>query len=245
MLARLLLLLAALVPLCAQQDEVSRYLEESRAKFSDSRAYRDAQAKLVTTLTAQAEQAPDAQRRAALYLRISRTEQSLGNSDAAMDAARRAHELQPLDREVSLELANVLIENGKNSEVMGLLGVESTDGPALMHRAQELVTGYPRVAAYCASLAHQLLPQDASITDDLGMILMWQGDNGSASTAFSQAVAQAPQVSMYHYHLALASMQKGNREPVKAEFLTALELSSLDDERAAIRSALTRLEHLK
>ena len=242
MLARILLLLSAAVPLCAQQDEVSRYLEETRARVSDSRVYREAQAKIISVLTAQAEQAPDSEARARLYLRVSGIEQSLGNADAALEAARRAHELRPLDREVSLGLANALLQAGKSEAVVGLLGVESTDGSALIHRAQELSAGYPVVAAYCATLAHQLLPEDASITDDLGMILMWEGDNGSAGGAFRQAIAQAPLVSTYRYHLALAELQNRRNDDAKAELLTALELNPLDDERAAIRAALARLE---
>jgi tetratricopeptide (TPR) repeat protein len=244
MFARISFLLAVAVPLCAQQDEVSRYLEERRAHVADSRAHNDAQRELVKTLAAQIEHS-DSEQRVALYLRIGRIEQAVGDRDAAVDAIRRAHELRPLDREVSLAFAEALLASGQIGQADGLLGVDLTDGAALMHRAQELVTGYPTAAARCASLAHQLLPGDASVNDDLGMILMWGGDSSSAAMAFRQAVAQAPLVSLYHYHFGLASSQNNGREAAKAEFLLALELSPLDDERAAIRSALTRLEQPK
>ena len=165
-------------------------------------------------------------------------EQSLGESDAAIAAARTAHDLEPEDDQVSFGLAGVLVKNGQTAEVPSLLGVDPSDGAALLRKA--LTVGDNSVAAFCAELAHRLLPDDPKVADTLGEIYVREAAWSRAGAAFARAVAEAPQVATYHYHLALALKGSGHKDQAKAELLLALTCNPTDKERDAIRTTLAR-----
>ena len=52
---------------------------------------------------------------------------------------------------------------------------------------------------------------------------------------------QAPQNPTYHYHYAMALMQKGNREDAKKECQAALASKPRKDEQGHIQELLTKL----
>jgi Flp pilus assembly protein TadD len=244
MLVRLLLFAAVIAPLSAQDSEVTKYIAERRAKSID----RDVQAErrdLLAEFTKRLDEITNPTQKADLYLRISLIDQSLGDSEAAIAAARSARLLQPLEG-VALGLARVLIENRETDEAATLLGVDPTDGKALIRRAQELARGPNLVVArFCAELAHKLLPEDPDVTSDLGEMYMWEGDPGLASSIFLQEVARAPMVSGSHWNLALAYLQSGRKDDARTEMETALQLNPAPEERALIEQTLARLGNPK
>jgi tetratricopeptide (TPR) repeat protein len=237
MFARLLFFAAVVAPVFAQDQDVTKYLEELRAP----KPPRDVQAErrqLLATLTQQLDESPDPTQKANLYLRISRVEESLGQPDAAIAAARNAHDLEPADYGITCGLAGALVRNGETAEVLSLLGVDPSDGAALLIEAHTV--GDNSVAAFCAELAHRLLPDDPKVADALGEIYIREAAWGQAGAAFAEAVAQAPEVATYHYHLALALRGSGHRDQAKAEILLALTCNPTDKERDAIRATLAR-----
>lgn len=240
MFARLLLLAAVFAPLYAQDDEVTRFLEELRAPKTP----RDVQAEqreLLASTALQLDRATDPAQKAALYLQISDVEQSLGESEAAIAAARNAHDLQPGDEKVSLGLAQVLLDNRQTAEIPALLGVDPADGAALIRKASALSS--TALAAFCAELAHDLLPDDPKVADTLGSIYTREGASDKAVAAFRQAVDREPHVATYRYHLAVAAYAKyGNRDQARAEFLLALQSNPSETERANIEITLARMD---
>ncbi len=184
-------LMAAITPLCAQDSDVTKYLEELRARSVPRNPQGDAR-QLLADFTKHLETTTDPAQRADLYMGISRAERTLGHADRAITAARSARSLQPGSTPIALGLADTLIENGQTGEVPALLAVDPTDGQALIHKADELAHNHPVIAIFCGELAHQLLPADQNVTDTLGTIYMWADQPSLAGTVFLQAIAAAP-----------------------------------------------------
>ena len=240
MFARLLFFAAVVAPVFAQDQDVTKYLEELRAP----KPPRDVQAErrqLLATLRQRLDESPDdPAQQANLYLRISAVEESLGQPDAAIAAARNAHDLDPEDDRITAGLAGVLLRNGETAEVPSLLEVDLSGGAALL--TQALPAGDNSVAAFCAELAHRLLPDDPKVADSLGEIYIREAAWSQAGAALAEAVALAPQVATYHYHLALALRGSGHKDQAKAELLLALASNPSDQEREHIQTALARLD---
>jgi len=238
MFARLLFFAAVVAPVFAQDQDVIKYPEELRTPKTP-RDGKGEKRKLLATLTLRLDQSPDdPARQANLYLRISAVEESLGQPEAAIAAARNAHDLEPADYGITVGLAGVLVRNGETAEVLPLLGVDPSDSAALLHKAHTVADN--SVAAFCAELAHRSLPDDPKVADALGEIYIREAAWSQAGAAFAQAVAQAPQVAAYHYHLALALRGSGHKDQAKAELLLALTCNPTDQERDAIRTTLAR-----
>lgn len=243
MLARLIVFAAVMAPLWAQDSEVTKYLDELRAKMPQPRDLKAERRALLASVTKELESSTDPAQKANLYLRISGIQQSLGDREAAIAAARGARELEPADENVLVDLAAALVAGKQFAEAATLLGVDPTDGPALLRRAQELADVQPHraLARFCARLARDLSPGDGSVTDALGSIYMRTGSPDRAFLAFGQATAQAPQVSTYHLHYAVASLQIGRQDDARDELRAALECNPPGDERAKIEALLAKL----
>jgi tetratricopeptide (TPR) repeat protein len=237
MFARLLFFAAVVAPVFAQDQDVIKYIEELRAP-KPPRDVQAEQRQLLATLRQQLDESPDPDQKANLYLRISAVEESLGQPDAAIAAARNAHDLDPADDRMTVGLPGVLVRNGETAEVPSLLGVDPSDGAALLRKAR--AAGDNSVAAFCAELAHRLLPDDPKVADTLGEIYIREAAWSLAGAAFGEAVAQAPRVAAYHYHLALALKATGHRDQAKAELLLALTCNPTEKERDNIQIVLAR-----
>jgi Flp pilus assembly protein TadD len=247
MLVRLLLFAAVIAPSLAQQAEtpdaaVTKYIAEMREKLSPQRIEADRR-QILADLTKQLDETSDPARKATLYIGISQIDELLGDSDAAMEAARSARSLRPADATIALRLAQLLLENNKTTDVSDLVGVDPTDGRALIHRAEELVRGRSTaVAVYCAERAHELLPGETDVTDRLGLIYMEEGRVGPAISIFRQAVERDPENSTDRYHLGLAILRGGRKDDARIELQTALQLHPEEAERALIERLLATMD---
>jgi tetratricopeptide (TPR) repeat protein len=242
MLTRLLLFAALLSPLAAplyaQDEDVTKYIDELRAPQPP----RDVRADMQTTLTVLTQQLDgrgDAAQRASVYLRISDIEQSLDEPEAAIAAARNAFDLLPGDKKTALSLAAVLLKNGQTAEVPALLNINPADGEAL--RAKALSLGGNPVATYFAEQAHQLLAGDPATADALGQVYMRTGQSRKAIEAYIEAESLAPQVATFHYHAALANFQLGRSDGAQSELQLALDCNPTEAQRVDIQMAQARL----
>jgi Flp pilus assembly protein TadD len=73
-----------------------------------------------------------------------------------------------------------------------------------------------------ATRAKQRLPEHAEINDTLGVIYIKKNLTDQAIDTFRTLVVTAPQNATYHYHYAMALLQKGDRDTAKKECLSAL-----------------------
>ncbi|MDP9054370.1 MAG: tetratricopeptide repeat protein [Acidobacteriota bacterium] len=73
-----------------------------------------------------------------------------------------------------------------------------------------------------ATRAKQRLPEHAEVNDTLGWIYLKKNLTDNAIDTFRTLVVKAPQNPTYHYHYAMALLQKGDRESAKKECQSAL-----------------------
>jgi tetratricopeptide (TPR) repeat protein len=73
-----------------------------------------------------------------------------------------------------------------------------------------------------ATRAKQRLPEHTEVNDTLGWIYLKKNLTDQAVDTFRTLVVKAPQNPTYHYHYAMALLQKGDRETAKKECQSAL-----------------------
>lgn len=253
MLARFLLFVAALIPLGAQDLAVSQYLDEIRAKSApteDKAVESAARKRMLAILIESVDRVTNPQLKINNYLIISRLEQDEGDPQAAIASLRKAHELSPENVPVICNLAELLAAQGQEGESAELyrhaLGVDPHDVPALVRRAAELAdsNGDVDVAVAAAQLAAKLSPKDWTIVDLQGRIDLRRGRPKDAMLRYTRLVANAPDISTYHYHLAEAFAQTGDKgytDYERDELEAALKCNPPDGERGAIEKMLAGL----
>jgi Flp pilus assembly protein TadD len=94
------------------------------------------------------------------------------------------------------------------------------------------------IALQLAQTAKAKLPEQAQISDTLGLVYHKRGLAQQALGPFSEAVRLAPQNAAYHYHLGLAQRDAGDRARARASLTQALAISpsfkGADDARQAL-----------
>jgi len=239
MRARLILFAAMLSPLLLAQDqEVGKYLEEIRTQRIQQDAARrqaDAEAerkRLLATWQQQLERLTEPKALARVYLLIGSGYQAIGDPDSAIAAARKAKELMPEDQEIALGVARILAAGGQTAEMAHLLGVDPTDGAALIRRGSEFLDGLgdnSQLAAACAELALKLTPDDPTVANSAAWIYLRAHRLDNAILVFNTLEAKAPQAALYHYGLTLAFRQKGYQDYARDELAKALQGDAPDE----------------
>ena len=85
------------------------------------------------------------------------------------------------------------------------------------------------------------LPQYAEIADTLGWIYLKKNLPDNALEIFKTNVTKAPKNSTYHYHLAMALYQKGDKIKAKQELQAALSNHPAKEEEANIKELMGKI----
>lgn len=243
MFARLLLFSATILPLCAQDSDVTRYLDDLRAKHASVPGDSGETQHVLANLTARLASASDLPQRAELYRQISLTERSLHHNNAAVEALRSARAIAPDDERIAADLAYLLVERGDDAEAATILGENPQDGAALIRRAGELTHEQRKVlAAMCLSIAQRALPDTAAGDDALGAAYLVAGRIDEAIRVLDRGAAKEGGNLSIHLHLATAFTQKGYRDYALGELNAALACNPAGDVRAVIEELRARLE---
>ena len=156
----------------------------------------------------------------------------------AIETLRKAHALVPDSTQVTNSLA-LLLENGGNHVEARKLYQESIsrkgDDPEALNNLAYLMAetgGNLDEALTLATRAKQKLPNLLEISDTIGWIYLKKNLSDSAADVFKEITAKAPQNPTYHYHYAMAFMQKGDRANAKKQCELALEAKPKDKEEA-------------
>jgi tetratricopeptide (TPR) repeat protein len=187
----------------------------------------------------------DVKRRGEVYSRIGELYALKSDLSPSIAAFRKAKELLPGDRHVTIELAQALEASGQNVEAVetyrAVVGVDPRDGAALVQRASEVSEGGGdlEVAAIAAELARKLLPEDLRVADTLGWIYIKQNKPKTVIPMYEELVTKAPESSTYHYHFAMALLQAGDTTAGLSELQTALRWNPPDAERESIQRMVT------
>jgi tetratricopeptide (TPR) repeat protein len=145
----------------------------------------------------------------------------------AIAALRRAERVRP-DAGVGLALARALSVARQEAEAAAIyrevFDPDVLDGPAQLRRASELSQRDADldIALTRAELAKELLPESAGLSDTLGWLYLKTQRTPTAVPLLRELVTQNPQVSTYHYHLAMALIQGGDTQGAIAELHSAL-----------------------
>ena len=92
-----------------------------------------------------------------------------------------------------------------------------------------------------ATRAKQALPKYPEINDTLGWIYLKKNLTDNALDTFRDLVVQAPQNPVYHYHYAMALLQKGDRETAKKECQSALADKPNKEQQSEIQLLMAKL----
>ena len=92
-----------------------------------------------------------------------------------------------------------------------------------------------------AERAKQRLPGHPEVNDTLGWIYLKKNLTDNAIETFRTLVVQSPQNPTYHYHYAMALLQKGDRETAKKECQSALADKPNKEQETEIHQLMTKL----
>jgi tetratricopeptide (TPR) repeat protein len=185
--------------------------------------------------------------RGEIYLRIGETYRRKGDDNSAIAALQKARTALPDNETILNELALTLDKAGRRNEARSvyevLIRMDPNNAVALNNLAYLMVeTGLDSdVALSYAQRAKQLLPDMSEVSDTLGWIYLKKAQYDYAVNAFQDLVSKAPGHSTYHYHLAMAYKQKGDKSKAIAQLHEALKYNPSDEEHQKISAMLSQL----
>ncbi len=185
--------------------------------------------------------------RGEVYLRMGDVYRLKGDDNNAIAALQKARTALPENENVLLSLALTLDKSGRRPEAQkvyeAIIRMNPNNGQALNNLAYLMVeSGLDSdVALSYAQRAKQLLPDFPEVTDTLGWIYLKKAQNDYAVNAFQDLVAKAPGHSTFHYHLAMAYKQKGDKGKAISELREALKYNPTAEEHQKISDMLSQL----
>lgn len=167
------------------------------------------------------------------YMHLAFLERTLGNLPAAIDAARRAFELRPLDAEHVSLLAVYLTEGGRAKEAADLLEPYITavqpDVDVLSARGMALAAlGRTGEALTAFAQAREADPSNAMVLVNVGTAYLQSGKRGEARAAFEAALDLDPGLARAHNSLGVLASLQGRTEEALANWARAVELNPAD-----------------
>lgn len=183
-----------------------------------------------------------------LYVRLGETQRQMGNLPAAIDAMQKARDILPNNATVLNSLALMLDNAGQRKEAKvayeSALRIESENPVALNNLAYiiaESPGGDLDQALTFAQRANQKLPQAVEIADTLGWIYLKKNLPDNALEIFRSNVTKSPGNPTYHYHLAMAFYQKGDKVHAKQEAQSALTHNPSKEEETNIKQLISKI----
>jgi Flp pilus assembly protein TadD len=170
-----------------------------------------------------------------------------GDDNNAIAALQKARTALPESEMVLNNLALVLDHGGRRNEARAvyeaLVRMDPNNAVALNNLAYLMVeTGLDSdVALSYAQRAKQLLPNMSEVSDTLGWIYLKKAQYDYAVNAFLELVVKEPGHSTYHYHLAMAYKQKGDKGKAIEQLHDALKDNPTSEEHQKISEMLSQL----
>jgi tetratricopeptide (TPR) repeat protein len=183
-----------------------------------------------------------------LYVRLAETQLLAQNLPAAIESAKKAHDILPNNSMILNKLANLLTNAGQKNEAkaayLDALRIDSENPVALNNLAYiiaESPGGDLNQALTFAQRANQKLPQAYEIADTLGWIYLKKNLPDNALELFRNNVSKVPTNPTYRYHLAMALYQKGDKAHARQELQTALTNRPSKEEEANIKELIGKI----
>ncbi|MCU1335133.1 MAG: Tetratricopeptide 2 repeat protein [Bryobacterales bacterium] len=182
-----------------------------------------------------------------LYYRLGETYRRKGDINQAADAFRKSSQAAPNSTLPLLQLGLILETIGPADQAKAvyeqILKLDPNQAIALnnlaMRKAEE---GQDLDSALTmAQKARQIQPNSTNMADTLGWIYIKKNLSGEAERIFKDLVVKEPANATFHYHYALALMQKGDKTFARRELESALKNKPSKDEAGKIQDLLTKL----
>ena len=181
------------------------------------------------------------------YLRLGETYRRKADLGNAIQALQKARETLPDNTVVLSTLAMVLDSASRRAEAKQVyeatLKLDPNNGVALNNLAFLMAEsgGDLDDALTKAVRAKQLLPGMPEISDTLGWIYLKKNLSDNAIEIFKDLVGKQPNQSTFHYHLAMALQQKGDRSRALEQLKEALKYNPPKEEKDKIQQMIGRL----
>jgi tetratricopeptide (TPR) repeat protein len=189
----------------------------------------------------------DTRQQSDLWTRIGEAYLRKGDRQQSINAIEKARQGQPNNSNLLVDLA-MLYETQNKMDVAKkdyeqAVKMDPNNALALNNLAYLLSqsNGDLDVALTYATRAKQRLPGHPEINDTLGWIYLKKNLTDNAIDTFRTLIVQVPRNPTYHYHYAMALVQKGDRETAKKECQAALSASPKKDEEQEIKQLMTKL----
>jgi tetratricopeptide (TPR) repeat protein len=181
-----------------------------------------------------------------LWTRIGEAYLRKGDVQQSINSLEKARQGQPNSPSIMTNLAMLYDMQSKRDLARKYYEMSiKTDpnNPLALNNLAYLITegnGDLDVALSYANRAKQRLPGHPEVNDTLGWIYLKKNLTDSAIDTFRNLVVQAPQNPTYHYHYAMALLQKGDRENARKECQSALADKPAKEQENQIRQLLTK-----
>jgi tetratricopeptide (TPR) repeat protein len=182
-----------------------------------------------------------------LLTRISESYLRKGDIQESINTLERSRQGQPNNPNITTNLG-MLYEMQNKTDVARKYYEMSikTDpnSPLALNNLAYLITqtnGDLNQALTYAQRAKQRLPEHAEVNDTLGWIYLKKNLTDEAIDTFKTLVVKVPQNPTYHYHYAMALLQKGDRESAKKECVSALADKPNKQQEGEIRQLMAKV----
>ncbi len=182
-----------------------------------------------------------------LTVRLGEVYRRKGDMTNAVATIQKAHSLDPNSPMTSLTLAMLYDAMGQADKSRPyyekVLATEPDNPMALNNLAFIMAEQGADLdqALTMVQKAKQKLPNNAEVSDTLGWIYIKKNLSDSAIGIFRDLTTKYPERSTFHYHLAMAYFQKGDRPQAKKLLETALSKKPTKTEETKIRELLARI----
>ncbi len=182
-----------------------------------------------------------------IWARIAGTYYNLKDVPSSINAWAKAKELIPENTAIMNNLALLLDNTGKHTEARKVyeesIAHDSNNPEALNNLAYLMAEtgGNLDQALTFATRAKQKLPSLSEVSDTIGWIYLKKNLSDNAADIFRDLVAKAPANPTYHYHYAMALMQKGDKANAAKQCAEALASKPTKEEEGRIRDLMSRI----
>jgi Flp pilus assembly protein TadD len=182
-----------------------------------------------------------------LWTRIGESYLRKGDIQQAINSLEKARQGQPNNTVLTTNLG-MLYEMENKSDVARKYYEMSIkvdpNNPLALNNLAYLISqtnGDLDQALTYATRAKQRLPEHSEVNDTLGLIYIRKNLTDQAIDTFRTLVVKAPQNPTYHYHYAMALLQKGDRDTAKKECLSALADKPNKQQENEIRQLMAKV----
>ena len=167
------------------------------------------------------------------YLRMGRVYQEKNQTDAAIGQYQKALDLQPRFAPLVTMVGNLYLDQGDLETARKYferaLQVDPNYAVAIANIAWvDAQEGKDLdVALGLAQNAKSLMPEVPSISDTLAWVMYKKGNYAGAIPLLQDCVKKSPDSAQFRYHLGLALMAAGQKEPGKTQLEAALQMNKL------------------